>query len=157
MTGAATVAISLAAIVLVLALKRPAERWIDVAGRWRLGAAAEQAVGETLDQLRGEGFDVRHDIEQAGEGNIDHLVIGPTGAFLIETKATRYLDRHLVKAKRQAAKVHDDVGRWVVPVICLHRRKSQSFEVRGVWIVPHAALLDWIRGYRKPRRRTSAR
>jgi len=45
------------------------------------------ASGELLEEFRGEGFIAMHGIEQAGEGNIDHLVSGPTGVFMIESKA----------------------------------------------------------------------
>jgi hypothetical protein len=41
-----------------------------------------------------------HDIEQGGEGNIDHLLSGPNGVYLVETKERRYDDRHLPKARR---------------------------------------------------------
>lgn len=51
-----------------------------------------------------------HDVEQPGEGNIDHIVSGPTGVFLVETKERRCEERHLTKAKRQAAKLHDALG-----------------------------------------------
>ncbi len=46
-----------------------------------------------------------HDVPFAGEGNIDHLVSGPNGVYLVETKFGSYLPVHLKKAKRQAAKL----------------------------------------------------
>lgn len=128
-----------------LAFKPYAERYIDATMRWRSGARAEQVVGETLNQLRLDGWILMHDVEQAGEGNIDHIASGPTGVYLIETKQRRYEDRQLVKAKRQAAKLHDEIGVWVTPVICLHERKGSPFRTNGVWIVPCACLLNWLR------------
>jgi hypothetical protein len=45
----------------------------------------EEAVGRLLAQLREDGFHSIHDID-TGHGNIDHVVVGPTGVFVIETK-----------------------------------------------------------------------
>jgi hypothetical protein len=57
----------------------PEARWLN------LGLQGEVAVGQCLDQLRGAGYHVFHDIP--GDGwNVDHVVIGPGGVFAIETK-----------------------------------------------------------------------
>jgi len=129
----------------VFAAKPYADRYVDKQLRWRSGAQAEEAVGETLNELRREGWVLMHDIERIGEGNIDHIASGPDGVFLVETKARRYEEAHLVKAKRQAARLHDELGVWVTPVICLHTRKAKPFRTQGVWVVPHERLLDWLR------------
>ena len=51
----------------------------------RLGKEGERAVGQLLERLRSEGFEIFHDL--GGDGyNIDHLIIGPPGVFVIETK-----------------------------------------------------------------------
>ena len=52
----------------------------------KLGIVGEEAVGQYLEEkLRPMGCHVLHDIP--GEGfNLDHIVIGPTGVFCIETK-----------------------------------------------------------------------
>ena len=51
----------------------------------RLGFDAERAVGQELNNLVSMGYKVFHDIP--GEKfNIDHIVVGPTGVFCIETK-----------------------------------------------------------------------
>jgi len=45
----------------------------------------ERAVGQYLERLRSEGYQVFHDL--IGEGfNVDHAVVGPAGVFTIETK-----------------------------------------------------------------------
>jgi hypothetical protein len=86
-----------------------------------------------------------HDIEQEHEGNIDHLVSGPSGVFMIETKWRRYQESHLVKAKRQARKLHDELGVWVTPVIAIgERANSKPFKTKGVWVVPRQSLLAWL-------------
>jgi hypothetical protein len=121
------------------------DKWVDEIGLWSLGAKAENAIGELLNELRSEGFIVMHDMEQAGEGNVDHLVSGPTGVFMIESKAKGYQPEALRKARRQAAKLHDELDNWVVPVICIHERDREPFRHEKVWIVPEQHLLDWIR------------
>lgn len=145
-----TLLAGLAVLAAVLLLGLVGERQLDFALRFRRGAAAELSVGETLNVLRGEGFVVMHDVEQTGEGNIDHIVSGCTGVYLIETKARGYLGEQLAKARRQAAKLHDELGVWVTPVICIEERKGKPFRHDRVWIVPRSAVLDWVRGQRNP-------
>jgi hypothetical protein len=150
LSGHATIIGGLAVFVAIGLLKLVGDRQVDLAVRFRRGAAAERSVGETLNQLRGGGFIVMHDVEQAGEGNIDHIVSGPTGVFMIETKSRRYENKDLRKARRQAAKLHDELGVWVTPVICLHRRAGDPFRHDRVWILPQPVILDWIRAQRQP-------
>jgi hypothetical protein len=136
-------AFALAAAVLLI---RPhANRYFDSVARWLRGARAEEAVGDTLNELRREGWILMHDVEQDGEGNIDHIAAGPNGVFMIETKSRRYLGWQLGKARRQAAKLHDELDVWVTPVICLQQRDAKPFCHDRVWIVPSQHLLAWLR------------
>jgi hypothetical protein len=140
---------TLAIVVALLVLNRMFNRRESVARRWAVGARAERAVGEALNELRERGFVVIHDVERQFEGNIDHLVSGPTGVYMIETKSRAYLRDHLRKAKRQAGKLHDSLGVWVTPVICLSERPQMTpFRDSGVWIVPRQELLTWITSQR---------
>lgn len=51
----------------------------------RLGVEGERVVGQYLDRMHGKGYRVFHDV--VGEGfNLDHVMVGPGGAFTIETK-----------------------------------------------------------------------
>lgn len=64
-------------------------RWFYIKLRRRqdlyLGLDAETAVGQELNTLMFSGFRVFHDFP--GENfNIDHIAVGPTGVFAIETK-----------------------------------------------------------------------
>jgi hypothetical protein len=50
-----------------------------------LGRDGEKILGESLDNLRGKGCQVFHDV--IGESfNLDHVLIAPQGIFVIETK-----------------------------------------------------------------------
>lgn len=54
-------------------------------GALKLGLDGEKAVGQYLERLREIGYQVFHDVVGTGF-NVDHVVIGPAGAFTIETK-----------------------------------------------------------------------
>lgn len=51
----------------------------------RQAGEGERAVGQFLERLREDGFNVFHDVVGVGF-NIDHVLIGPPGVFTIETK-----------------------------------------------------------------------
>jgi hypothetical protein len=60
-------------------------RWRPRLKSIRLGVEGERVVGQYLDRMRGKGYRVFHDV--VGEGfNLDHVLVGPGGAFTIETK-----------------------------------------------------------------------
>jgi hypothetical protein len=50
------------------------------------GAKGEEQVGGLLDGLEGRGWHVIHDAS-LGNGNVDHILIGPAGVFTVETKS----------------------------------------------------------------------
>ncbi|MCK9875003.1 NERD domain-containing protein [Frankia sp. Ag45/Mut15] len=55
---------------------------------WRQDAEAERSTARALDRLVRAGYTVLHDRALADSAsNIDHLVIGPSGAWVIETDA----------------------------------------------------------------------
>lgn len=51
----------------------------------RLGLEGERAVGQFLERCREQGFVVFHDVVGSGF-NVDHVLVGPTGVYAIETK-----------------------------------------------------------------------
>ncbi|QQL45735.1 nuclease-related domain-containing protein [Sulfuriroseicoccus oceanibius] len=55
----------------------------------RLGLFGEEIVGGILARLWGNGCAVFHDLQTTKIGNIDHVVVGPTGVYVIETKCRR--------------------------------------------------------------------
>jgi hypothetical protein len=50
------------------------------------GAKGEEQVGGLLDGLEGRGWHAIHDAS-LGNGNVDHILIGPAGVFTVETKS----------------------------------------------------------------------
>jgi hypothetical protein len=119
---------------------------IELAVPWLKGASAESAVGAELDELIRDGYIVMHDVMFGGEGNLDHIVSGPNGVFLVETKFKRYEMHQLTKVKRQAARVHDALGHFVTPVMCAGVRNKRPFKHEKVWIAGRGQLADLIRG-----------
>lgn len=51
----------------------------------REGAEGERATAKVLEPLRGEGWRMVHNVD-TGRGNRDHVVVGPGGLFLLDTK-----------------------------------------------------------------------
>ena len=103
-------AVSAPIVVLLAVIYWAAESDSVLMERGLKGRNGEAVVGEALEGLRWERYIVLHDVPFAGEGNIDHLVSGPNGVYLVETKFGSYLPVHLKKAKRQAAKLGDELG-----------------------------------------------
>jgi hypothetical protein len=66
----------------------------------KLGRDGERTVGQELEKLRVDGYRVYHDF-LGDKFNIDHIVIGPTGVFTINTKAVS-------KPKHPDAKIEYD-------------------------------------------------
>jgi hypothetical protein len=138
--------LALVGVAFLLFLRRLAHGQIHLATGWMRGAASEEAVGGVLDELASDGYVVRHDLEQRSEGNVDHLVSGPTGVFMIETKHRGFQPSDLPKARRQAKKLNGELGVWVTPVICLDKRRAREpYCNRGVWIVSRERLVEWVR------------
>lgn len=61
-------------------------------GNRYLGYFGERVVGEALEPLKAQGWRVFHDVPGVDNGrkfNIDHVAVGPTGVYVIETKTRR--------------------------------------------------------------------
>lgn len=55
----------------------------------RLGFHGERAVAEELNQLMLQGCRVFHDVPMEPYGNIDHVIVAPSGVYAVETKTRR--------------------------------------------------------------------
>ena len=145
----------------------------SAAGAWAAGAEGERRVAAELSNLR-EAWTVLHDrLLRPGqsEANLDHVVIGPGGMFLVDAKnrAGRVMEwegglfQHTVQAGDRVSlnlaaelkKVHGmaaymavESGRPVTPVLCLAGAQEAEFGepqmVQGVWVVPVSKLVDWL-------------
>jgi Nuclease-related domain len=107
---------------------------------WRRGAVGERRTARLLSPLERQGWAVLHDLAVPGSrANIDHLVVGPGGVFVIDSKQYRgrlQLDgagrlwhgryplapvlRAVDFEADRAAQVLVDPGVVVVPVLAVH-------------------------------------
>ena len=79
----------LAWLVLVPRFERFLDRRAKEASNWKAGYTGEAQVANLLEDLP-DDFHVFHDVKHRDlAGNIDHLVVGPTGVFVLETKNWR--------------------------------------------------------------------
>ncbi len=76
---------SLFAIPLIAYCIWRARRGLKRAESLKLGRDGERAVGQFLERLRVQGYQVFHDVP-GPDFNLDHVLIGPAGIFTIETK-----------------------------------------------------------------------
>ena len=131
---------------------------------WLAGARGEEATGRLLDSLESEGFYAIHDRQiPGGYENIDHLVLGPTGIFVVETKnyggglwlqgesifVGRYNhDAMIAQVKRQVRAIETLIGPLRArPLICLHRARlpKEIVTFQGVKIFAPGTLLSILR------------
>lgn len=104
-TGALAIATLIVVVVMgVIVFTILVYRALKRRERLRLGYEAEVAVGEELNHLMRWGFWVYHDLPMDGF-NIDHVVIGKTGVFAVETKGRSKPDTG--KGKADARLVYD--------------------------------------------------
>jgi hypothetical protein len=140
---------------------RPSEQ----ARTWQRGAAGERHTARLLDRLPHDGYVVFHDLAVPGSpANVDHLVIGPSGVFMIDSKQwtgsvhqgadglawhNHYrLDRTLETVRWEAETLGRLLGTRIHPLLCVHGAHVHGggLHAQGVAIVP-AHLLRSALGY----------
>lgn len=91
-------AMMVSALAWLIANVSQAVRWQRSIRNCRFGLRGEQAVAEALAHraIAAAGYTVFHDVPGDGTWNIDHVVVGPRGVFVLETKT---------RARRKA--IHD--------------------------------------------------
>jgi hypothetical protein len=134
---------------------------------WRRGAAGERRTGRLLGPLERHGWAVLHDLAIPGSrANLDHLVIGPGGVFVVDSKQYRgrlQLDgsgqlwhgryplapvlRAVDFEADQAAHVLVDPGVVVVPIMAVHGAQVPWGKVvmQGVPVVAARRLPSMLR------------
>ena len=144
------------------------------AGAWEAGADGERRVAQALTALPHEWL-VLHDrllMPGRSEANLDHVVVGPAGVFLIDSKnwagtISEYqgsvfkhsgapgserrhvpLDHQFDGAVRMATEMARRIRVGVTAVIALSGRRAEDFGeprlIRNVWVVPMGQLADWL-------------
>ena len=140
---------------------RPSEQ----ARTWQRGAQGERHTARLLDRLTRDGYVVFHDLAVPDSpANLDHLVIGPSGVFVIDSKQwtgsvhqgadglachNHYrLDRTLETVRWEAQQVSGVLGSRAAALLCVHGAHVHrgGLHAQGVAIVP-AHLLRSALGY----------
>jgi Nuclease-related domain len=133
---------------------------------WRRGAVGERRTARLLGPLERQGWAVLHDLAIPGtQANIDHLVIGPGGVIVVDSKRYRgrlRLDRHgmvwhgrrlLVSALRRVLWAADQADEvlgvaevQVAAVVAVHGASVPwgVLQADGVTIVPARRLPDLL-------------
>lgn len=119
-------------------------RSLDDALNWVTGARAERAVGADLDRLRHQGWLVVHGYKKDRGGDIDHILCGPNGAYIVETKSYGYRARDIRQTAINAWWIREKLGvRWVTGVLCV--RESRPPVIKGkIWVVSHDDVIKWL-------------
>jgi hypothetical protein len=140
-------------------------RLSEQARTWQRGAAGERHTARLLNRLTRDGYVVFHDLAVPdSDANVDHLVIGPTGLFVIDSKQwtgsvhqsadglawhNHYrLDRTLETVRWEAETVGRLLGTRAAALLCVHGAHVHGggVDTQGVAIVP-AHLLRSALGY----------
>jgi hypothetical protein len=137
----------------------------EQARTWQRGAQGERRTARLLDRLTRDGYVVFHDLAVPGSpANVDHLVIGPTGLFVIDSKQwtgtvhqgadglawhNHYrLDRTLETVRWEAETIGRLLGTRITALLCVHGAHVHGggLHAQGLAIVP-AHLLRSALGY----------
>jgi Nuclease-related domain len=149
------VGLAAAAVVAWRLRFRPSEQ----ARTWQRGAHGERRTARLLDRLTRDGYVVFHDLAVPGsDANVDHLVVGPTGLFVIDSKQwtgsvqqgadglawhNHYrLDRTLETVRWEAEAISRILGTRATALLCVHGAHVQGggLHTQGVAIVPAPLL-----------------
>jgi hypothetical protein len=133
----------------------------EQARTWQRGAHGERHTARLLGRLHRDGFVVFHDLAMPGSAaNVDHLVIGPSGVFVIDSKqwtgtvhqsADRLawhnhhrLDRTLATVHWEAETVSRLLGTRAAALLCINGAHVHGggLHAHGVAIVPAGRLRD---------------
>jgi hypothetical protein len=134
---------------------------------WRRGAVGERRTARLLGPLERQGWVVLHDLAVPGSrANLDHLVIGPGGVFVIDSKQYRrrlrldpsgrlwhghYPLTATLQAVSfeadQAARVLPDPGVAVAPIVAVHGAQVPwgKLIIKGVPVVAARRLPSMLR------------
>lgn len=156
-----------AALAFFVCLWESPPGWIE---NWLWGALGEQATGKVLARLDRDQWSVLHDIQTA-RGNVDHVVVGPGGVFVLDSKrpgglvevhgetvrVRRFEDPDLaytfpspLPVSRQAAETSSRMAaatrirQWVIPVMVVWAEFPQRTVDGDVAVVHGDALVEWL-------------
>jgi hypothetical protein len=156
------------ALFMVLALREDPPTWIE---HYQLGAFGEQRTARAVEPLLARGWIVLHDLSRY-ISNLDHVIIGPGGVFILDTKNSAgtaeargdrlrivrpdgkqsFDSEHMARqARAQGVALHDLIKRrcgvnvWVDAAIVLWAKFPQrAVEGRSMAYVHGDHVVDWL-------------
>lgn len=115
---------------------------------WLFGARAERKVGLPLNLFADRGWLVMHGYKKDRGGDIDHILCGPNGAYVVETKSYGFRGRDIRQAALNAWWLRQKLGvPWVTGVLCVDDDRPPEQRDR-VWVVSHHDLVSWLEAQR---------
>jgi Nuclease-related domain len=91
----------------------------EVIAKWGRGAEGERRTGTAIRSLKRRGWASRHDL-QGKYGNLDHVVVGPGGVFLLDSKSlsgTARVEEGVFTVHFEASPINDSalprLPRWM--------------------------------------------
>lgn len=111
---------------------------------YRLGFHGERFVAEELNQLMSDGFRVFHDVP-FDKYNIDHVLVGPSGVFVVETKTKRKRMAHGEEKHKvlfDGARLNFPGGKWNTDALDQARLNAKTL---SQWL--SSATADQITAY----------
>jgi len=149
---------------------------------WRWGSDGERKTARALQRLSPADWRIWHDLQWEDETNIDHVVVGSEGVFLLDTKdcfghvtvdnhglhfqwledpdmVSEYRGIFAKEGSASAAlkeRIQDGTGvrTWVEPVVVLWGQFDQGpTQVNNVTFIRGSELVDWLCGTHPQSRR----
>jgi Nuclease-related domain len=131
---------------------------------WRQGARGERRTALALRKLVRQGWTVLHDVAVPGSrANGDHLLIGPPGVLLVDSKAWHGhitqavdgaawhnghpLDQTIATVRWEAQQLAGAIGAPVLPLLCVHdtRIPWDEIYVDNIPVLTPSRLLALLR------------
>jgi hypothetical protein len=168
-------AVGASAVALVMFVRDDAPQHV---ANWRRGAEGERKTAKALRRLESQGWVVEHDLQREGRANLDHVVRGPRGAFLLETKnlsGTISLDDGMLtagqfddpdevfryaslaprvrgQARELSARIREETGRpaWVTAVVVIWGHFPEGFvQLDNVTYMGGDRLASWLESFQR--------
>jgi hypothetical protein len=117
------------------------------------GATGEEHVGGLLEGLAGEGFGVIHDAS-FDHGNVDHVVLGAAGLFVVETKShpgpvrVRSIHGSVLRQAQEERETLERIAGVRAEALLVFSRAWVDRPLarrRGVRVLPARMLLSYLR------------
>jgi hypothetical protein len=125
--------------------------------RYSAGIIGERVIGKELKKLS-DDFAVFHGLSIKSIGDVDYIVVGPTGIFAVEVKSHRFVDKFMYEkfsgqAKREAIKLREYIFKktgerlWVESILVFSRAKPNHSisNINGIYILQRDNLVNFIK------------